>query len=360
MEAATIDAGRRRFGPCACQWKLLRTAAVAVAFGGLQRLPCVLAEDSLESKPITDQDVMYIWPVTVWNLPLKNFGKDKGQGSEVSDEELVAHVADLAEKGYERYLHEVLPRELEIDTAFAEEFRVSDGSLEVRTGTEVNMGFLRWQKRVFSKRSRSPVEELNWDGKPVPKHPDISYDWDLYSDRYFNLLLRKVKQTAIKYLGSFGDRHEGKFRLFPWVEVYRKHDFQRPHVHTGAQCAATFFARSDAATGPKLVFEDVRGMNPPFGQRHEMAPVQGELVLHPSWASHYVAPNQGNTTHVFISFLFWPPNGAPDFDWEDDPSGDFIYKRKPKIKQAVRPKSAEPDPAQPHQQKNARPTKEEL
>jgi len=265
--------------------------------------------------------VQYVWPTVVWNVPLLSGG--------AGDANLSARLADVAERAFDQYVSSVLPRELEADPAFAKEFREADGS-------RVNLAFLRWQKRVFAKAARVPVEEIDWDGKPVPKIQGISYEWpELYNSQEFRVFMRKVQTMASSFLNSLSeDKDKHKFRAFAWAEVYRPGDFQRPHMHTGAAVAGMFFARyaPGPSDGQTLVFEDMRGLNPPFGRTHEIQPAEGELVLWPAWASHFLSPHPGNTTNVFLSVLLWPSGGAEDFDWEDDVTGDYIYHKKSSIK----------------------------
>jgi len=211
-----------------------------------------------------------------------------------------------------------------------------------------NHGFLRWQKRVYSEKSRYPVEELNWDGKPVPRFKQIDYDWnELYNSIELAVLLKRVEGMANHFMAQLtGQERPHRFRVFPWVEVFRPGDFQWPHVHTGAALCGAFFARYDNSSEghnrQALVFEDVRGMNPPYGKDHHHMPEQDELVFFPSWAPHKFTPNNGNSTNVVFRFLLWPPGGAQDFDWEDDLLGDYTFRKKSKIKSKATAKPANP------------------
>lgn len=36
---------------------------------------------------------------------------------------------------------------------------------------------VRWQKRVYAKTHRISVQEILWDGKPVPKWPEVAWQW---------------------------------------------------------------------------------------------------------------------------------------------------------------------------------------
>jgi len=321
--AATTEQPRRR----RLAWRLLPAQAVATATAGacIARLQGALAQQAGS----VEQTVNYIWPSILWNMPLFGPSDPGGDDVEAKEAELCARLSDLGEKGYRKYTTMVLPKELQVDSAFAEEFRAADAS-------KTNIGFLRWQKRVFAELSRVRVDELDWDGKPVPSLPGIPYKWKaLHKSPEIGALVARLRTIGSAYLTSLrGDSENHQFRTFPWVEVYDPGDAQTTHVHTGAAIAGMFFARyAEGSHGSqKLVFEDTRGMIAPFGRTHEHQPVQGEVVLWPAWLPHYVSPNPGNSTNVFFSFLMWPPGGAPDFDWEDDVTGDWVYTKKSQIK----------------------------
>jgi len=244
---------------------------------------------------------------------------------------LYARLAALGESEFERYRTSVMPRELKMDPKFREELGGPEDD-----GSHINLAFLRWQKRVFAQKWRLPVEELNWDGRPVPMFKGISYQWkELYDSLELQVLTKRVEAMATQFLQNIqGDRALTKFRTMPWVEVFRPGDFQWPHVRTGAAVYGVFFARH-AENSSELVFDDVRGDSPPFGHQHTHHPEQGELVLFPSWASHKLTPNQGSTNNVYYRFLLWPPRGAPDFDWEDDPTGDYVFKKMTNVRRTL-------------------------
>lgn len=266
-----------------------------------------------------DQEVAYIWPMMLWSIPIMDASGDKPH----------ARLATVGEVGFDLYLREVLPKELELDPAYKRQFDEADGS-------RVNLAFLRWQKRVFSLRDRVPVEEINWDGKPVPRYPGISYEWpDLYNSPDLQPLVNRISTMCNAYFDRLERNRERRhFRTFIWAEVYRPNDFQQTHVHTGALAAGMFVARyaGDAGREQQLAFEDPRGPSSPFGRKHHAQLAEGELLIWPGWAPHHLTPNKGNGTNVYFSFLVWPPQGAPDFDWEDDVTGDFVHRKLTKVR----------------------------
>lgn len=313
---------------------MLRSALVAWLWLG-----CVDAGAGAKEAPgdSIQQDVKYVWPITTWKVPLTPF-PGPGNGKALEDRSLASNLADIAIKAYDKYMKDILPFELKADPQFAEEFANGDS-------TRMNLAFLRWQKRVYAdvKKGQVPLDELSWDGKPIPKHKGIDYTWrELYSSPEFKKLRSQLNRLSGMYLSYAGRNDEGerpRFRIFIWASVFRFADSMRPLARTGAMVTGTFFAKyhSDRRGAQKFAFEDPRGINPPFGKTHNHQPREGELIMFPSWASHFITPQPKNFTNVFFQFVVWPQEGARDFDWEDDATGDYTYRKQFNIK---RPKGA--------------------
>ncbi|CAE7903952.1 cya [Symbiodinium microadriaticum] len=279
--------------------------------------------------------VELVWPMVLMHLPLP---VDKGETQEDVDA-LLRELADIGEKGFLTYLEKVLPHELEVDEEFAEEFRGADES-------RWNDGFFRWQKRVYSRLSKIRVEEILWDGKPVPALPGVSYRWDeLHKFQGMKRVMKKIfgQVAAYKHASDAtlesSDSRKGRF--IPWVEVYRPRDFHHPHTHTGSPIVGTLVLRCGTQK-QRLVFEDPRGINPPFGRKYHVDVREGDLLLFPSWASHFVDPNRGNETHVFLSFAIQGHGGPQEFDWEDDGTGAVVKKMDKRIRAKAKKGTAAP------------------
>lgn len=301
--------------------------AIVVAYAGAATAFIWLPGVRGQKSDVIDQDVRYLWPITVWTLPL----------AAVGPQVLAERLAEIGERGFDAYVRQVLPRELRADKAFARSFEQADD-------TRFNAGFLKWQKRVFSNVEQLPIEDLDWDGSMVPRVNGVTYAWpELYkSDVYMDLRNRihALARMYFKSIGSeFGEKdYKEKLRIFIWAEVHRFAGFYHSRMHTGAALAGKFFARHTSVEdrGQRLLFQDARGVNPPYGRSHKLLPVEGDLVLWPSWAPHWLTPQTiANSTNVHFSFLVWPPDGPSDFDWEDDPTGDYSYKAPTKVRVAA-------------------------
>jgi len=269
--------------------------------------------------------IEYVWPLVVLRSALEPAGGEDPQ----QVEDWRSQMADIAERGFHRYLKEVLPVELKVDEPFAAEFQVADES-------RWNLGFLRWQKRVYSKATKISIEEILWDGKPVPALKGVSYHWD-------ELLSQKTMATIVKrispILGTYKKVSDAnldlsrnrRIRFIPWVEAYRPGEFQHPHTHTGSPIVGIIALRCGSES-QRIAIEDPRGINPPFGRKYSHAFKQGDVIVFPSWASHLMEPNRHNGTNIFLSFAVQGEEGVKEFDWEDDGIGALVKTVKKTIR----------------------------
>jgi len=285
-------------------------------------LPGVDGSDTGEG---LDDHVEYVWPLVLMQIPLP---RSAGE-TQAEVDSLLHGLADIGEKGFSKYLKEVLPIELEADDDFARAFNGSDES-------RWNDGFFRWQKRTYSKLSKISVEEILWDGKPVPALPGVKYKWDeLHRSDAMKRILPKLAgqlETYQQHSDATLNRKEvRKGRFIPWVQVFRPGAFHRPMAHTGSPVVGFLVLRC-AKSQQRVIFEDPRGINPPFGRKHAIALKEGDLFLFPSWASHFFDPNRGKETHVILKFAVQGPGGPRDFDWEDDGTGSIVKKVLKKIR----------------------------
>ncbi|CAK9049447.1 Hypothetical protein SCF082_LOCUS27409 [Durusdinium trenchii] len=270
-----------------------------------------------------------VWPMVVMRVsPLQSAGGSQTQS------DWLGGLAEVGEQGFLRYLKEVIPLELKLDQPFADAFHMADES-------RWNLGFFRWQKRVYSKVHKVSVQEILWDGKPVPALPGVNYQWEeLHKAKRLKSLVKSISE----HLGAYKKVAEanlqvdrrGGFRFIPWVEVYRPGEFQHPHAHTGSPVVGIIALKCGFET-QRMIIEDPRGINPPFGRKYQHAFKQGDMILFPSWASHFMDPNRHNETHVFLSFAIQGPGGVKEFDWEDDGIGSLVKTVRKTIRATKQP-----------------------
>ncbi|CAE8599020.1 unnamed protein product [Polarella glacialis] len=260
-----------------------------------------------------------LWPLQVNSIPLST-----PSVASLEPPEFGTELTKLGLAGFKAYLNSTLPLELEIDEQFAREFHESDHS-------RVNIAFLRWQKRVFAEKYNVPAEGLTSRMERIPRLEGIQYTWDeLYNNAAFKQLRRRISALSRVYLKRSGHAAEElpkKFRIFTWVEVFRRGDSLRPWARTDGSYLMGRYFPTVVHKSMNLNFEDPRGINPPFGKTHSHEVFEGNLVLFPSWASHFITPNMVNKTAVCFAFLVYPPDG-PTLDFEDDQTGSLVITSK--------------------------------
>eukprot|EP00930_Biecheleria_cincta_P075601 TRINITY_DN62784_c0_g1_i1.p1 TRINITY_DN62784_c0_g1~~TRINITY_DN62784_c0_g1_i1.p1 ORF type:complete len:312 (+),score=33.62 TRINITY_DN62784_c0_g1_i1:44-979(+) len=264
--------------------------------------------------------IEYVWPLLV--LQTNMVPDDVKQ--QAAFQKLRAEIADVGAKGFASYTDSVLPKELDRSPEFAAWFENADAS-------RYNLGFFRWQKRVFAQLTRIPYQEILWDGNPVPKLKGVDYTWPAFHNGF-----QSIKQDILGVVNSYAQQGgiampSGRLRFIPWVEVYRPNEFQHPHTHTGSPFVGMFAASCEEAS-QSVTIEDPRGINPPFGRKQRFVMQSGDLIIFPSWASHFLEPNRGTSTNVFVSFAIQGEGGPQEFDWEDDGLGNVVKSDTKMIK----------------------------
>lgn len=96
-----------------------------------------------------------------------------------------------------------------------------------------------------------------------------------------------------------------------WSSIHLNGTFHQAHHHDGNVISGILYLRTTPNSG-KLVFEDPRGSLPPFGCTHRITPVEGDLILFPSWLVHLVEPTISTAPRISLSFNYG--NGRVGFD----------------------------------------------
>ena len=140
--------------------------------------------------------------------------------------------------------------------------------------------------------------------------------------RQFPALRAAVTNALFSYIGDvFGYRGEIQMTLSGWSVINRPGDFNVPHNHASNLLSGVLYvAVPDGMRGGAIVFQDPRlslnghtsaGMRamqlrPPWElPNHSVVPTAGEILIFPSWLSHYVEPFQCDdpgAQRIVISF----------------------------------------------------------
>ncbi|CAE7300543.1 unnamed protein product [Symbiodinium natans] len=277
----------------------------------------------------------FLWPIHLSTVPMSTPTSESFETPDFHEE-----LAAIGLRGFQEYVNKTLPKELELDKPFAEAFATADHS-------RVNLGFRRWQKRVFAMQNKNifpanfdedrigldildagaNVDFMLGNTKTKAPWPAVDYAWpELYENAVFKRLRARIQESARLYLKRSGwdsDDLPKRFKIFIWVEVFNPGDALRPSAHTDGGFVMGRYWVQAQRNAMKFNFEDPRGINPPFGKTHSLTIDLGTMTLFPTWASHFLTPNMKGKTIVCYAFSVYPDNGNT-LDFEDDQTGTFI------------------------------------
>eukprot|EP01119_Soliformovum_irregulare_P018720 TRINITY_DN5794_c1_g2_i2.p1 TRINITY_DN5794_c1_g2~~TRINITY_DN5794_c1_g2_i2.p1 ORF type:complete len:337 (+),score=75.32 TRINITY_DN5794_c1_g2_i2:109-1011(+) len=89
--------------------------------------------------------------------------------------------------------------------------------------------------------------------------------------------------------------------MVSWATVHESCISHPPHSHPHEIVSGVYYVKMPASAGP-ITFEDPRGPLPPFDNRITIDPVEGDLILFPSWLIHSVMPTEGKSERISIPF----------------------------------------------------------
>jgi uncharacterized protein (TIGR02466 family) len=140
--------------------------------------------------------------------------------------------------------------------------------------------------------------------------------------RQFPALRDTITQAAFNYIGEgFGYRGDIKLGLTGWTVINRPGDYNVPHNHAANMLSgALYITVPNEMTGGNITFQDPRlnlnahetegmrqlGIRPPWMNTNlSVAPVEGDILVFPSWLVHYVEPYQSrnpDNIRIVVSF----------------------------------------------------------
>ncbi len=134
--------------------------------------------------------------------------------------------------------------------------------------------------------------------------------FDAREHQEFPEMKAAVTRALLRYIGeAFGYRGEIKLALTGWCVINGPGDYNAPHNHAPSLLSgALYISVPRGMNGGDIVFQDPRlslnacetpamirvGIAPPWMKISlNVTPVAGEIVVFPSWLSHYVEPYGG-------------------------------------------------------------------
>jgi uncharacterized protein (TIGR02466 family) len=188
------------------------------------------------------------------------------------------------------------------------------GRFQVPEAESVNAGLLRL---LLQREADSPTEDyanvggwhstadlLEWPGAEI----NTLRTW--ISDA----LNRMVQATGQLPEVQGKPAPRGAFRISAWANISRRHNYHRLHNHPNSAWSGVYYVTGippDSAHPLAGVLEfydprpftemtDVPGS--PYGQRVNIRPSPGLMVLFPSWLYHFVHPCESESERVSIAF----------------------------------------------------------
>ncbi|MEL6475972.1 MAG: TIGR02466 family protein [Pseudomonadota bacterium] len=178
------------------------------------------------------------------------------------------------------------------------------------------------EQRIFAREADiSSVQHSNWGGW---QSPDDFAEWCGEEGN-------RVLETAQKIASQLTVDRAGRpavagWRMNAWANVNRAGQGNEFHTHPGAYWSATYYVRDggageDPSLGGEFEMADPRGVGPAMlaphlcfatqngqsvGASELIRPVEGTLVLFPSWLSHGVRPYAGDRVRISIALNLTP------------------------------------------------------
>ena len=124
--------------------------------------------------------------------------------------------------------------------------------------------------------------------------PSEGYE-EMVSSTEFQSLRLLVHESIERYLGELEVTlpEDVPLDLFIWATVLRANQSHATHFHPSAVCSGVLYSQVPAGAGG-LWLQDPRGTLPPFTQKVNFPPSNGDLVICPSWLQHQVARGQNH------------------------------------------------------------------
>lgn len=178
------------------------------------------------------------------------------------------------------------------------------------------------EARIYAREKEVPsVHHSNWGGWQSPT------DFPEWSGPEGEAVLGIAQQIASKLTVKRDGQPAGNgWRMNAWANVNRAGQGNEFHTHPGAYWSATYYVRDggagdDPSLGGEFEMADPRGAGPAMlapelcfasnagqsvGASEMIRPVEGLLVLFPSWLSHGVRPYLGSKVRISIALNLTP------------------------------------------------------
>lgn len=149
--------------------------------------------------------------------------------------------------------------------------------------------------------------------------PNESLATSFYNQRNIldNNKLYPLREEILNVANSFANRlgYSGYKNLIiedSWLNLFQKGNYEMPHNHYGSFISGVYYVSSNERCS-KFYFEDHIETRKMWYEYHKQfqtndtqaikySPVEGRMLLFPSWLIHGVLPNEAETERVSLAF----------------------------------------------------------
>jgi len=160
--------------------------------------------------------------------------------------------------------------------------------------------------------TKASTPAFEYDAADANNANQLFYDWQNSGGWTFLLESTEFKQVAqvlqlaadvfLQVIGQPEDAIKNRSKeIGAWATVHHHCQAHLAHTHPDNMLSAVYYVRMPSVAG-KLVLEDPRGPRPPFDNRMYIRPNEGDIILFPSWLTHYVSPTAGSEERISIAF----------------------------------------------------------
>lgn len=183
--------------------------------------------------------------------------------------------------------------------------------------------FHKFVEDIDLKELSSIVLKYKEENKNCSRSGRSSFQTDYFFNSYDNDIVKKLFEThilpmsdhIIKFIWNYNRTYS---KTEYWYNVNSKHSYNMQHNHIGSILSGVFyikvpeqsgnitFVRSESEVNELARLIDPNNTNYYTHSRYWSNPIEGKLVVFPSYLPHYVDENLSDETRISLSFNLMP------------------------------------------------------
>ena len=136
------------------------------------------------------------------------------------------------------------------------------------------------------------------------------YQSQSFSANEFKNKFSEIHDVVVNCINEIGKDTQSKYVLgSSWVNINRKHNYNTSHVHPQSSISGCVYLKTNLDSG-RIIFQnptpsqhyDINDTVDGFFGTYWRNPVVGEIIMFPSYLTHYIEPNTSEDVRVSIAF----------------------------------------------------------